>query len=83
MWIVAWIICAATTLKFGYLPGKQRPDEPWLVLGMPGWVFFGVIVPWLVLICVTVWFAAFYLKDDEPIVDEAPASPPDTEAADG
>lgn len=81
VWIVAWIICAAVTFRFGYLPPDQRPDEPWLVLGMPGWVLFGVIIPWLVLICLTVWFAAVYLKDDEPIVDEVHAEAHSKEAS--
>ena len=71
VWIFAWIFCAAFTYKFGYPPPEQRPDEPWLVLGMPGWALFGIIIPWLILICVTVWFAAAFLKEDEPILDEA------------
>jgi len=82
VWIGAWIVCATVTARFGYLPPDQRPDEPWLVLGMPGWVLFGVIIPWLVLICLTVWFAAVYLKDDEPIVDESTPSKQDKEASD-
>ena len=66
VWIVAWIVCATVAWKFGYLPPDQRPDDPWLMLGMPGWVAFGVFLPWLALISITIWFASKYLKDDEP-----------------
>ncbi len=79
VWIAAWVVCATIALKFGYLPPEQRPDEPWLILGMPGWVFFGVIIPWLILIGLTVWFAAAYIKDDEPC-DPFPESKADTAA---
>ncbi len=82
VWIAAWVLCAAVTARFGYLPPDRRPDEPWLVLGIPGWVLFGVIIPWLVLICLTVWFAAVYLKEDEPIPDEAPVRSNSKEASD-
>lgn len=68
-WILAWVFCAGIAFKFGYLPPDQRPDEPWLVLGMPGWVALGLFLPWLILICVTIWFALYHLKDDEPYQD--------------
>ena len=36
---------------------------------MPGWVVVGVFTPWLLLIALTIWFAKYYIKDDEPLVE--------------
>jgi hypothetical protein len=36
-----------------------------LGLGIPDWVFYGLIVPWLVCIAITFWFCLFYFADDD------------------
>lgn len=36
-----------------------------LVMGMPSWVFWGVILPWAVAALFTVWFAIFFMKDHQ------------------
>lgn len=34
-------------------------------LGIPDWVFYGIVVPWLVCIVATFWFCFFlYVEDD-------------------
>ena len=66
-WIVALVFCGGWIGYFGYIPSSDRPDTPSLVLGIPSWVVWGLLVPWLVLILVTWFFAAFVLKDDEPL----------------
>ncbi len=32
--------------------------------GIPDWIFYGVIAPWLLCIVVTFWFVLFYFQDD-------------------
>ncbi len=66
-WISALVFCGGWIGYFGYIPTSDRPDIPPLVLGIPSWVVWGLLVPWLVLILVTWFFAAFVLKDDEPL----------------
>ncbi len=58
LWSVGF--CAA----FGY----DKPADGAtirLVMGMPWWVFWGVIVPWGVASLFTFWFAIFFMKDHD------------------
>ncbi len=55
----------AVCYAMGYLPaGAERPDID-LVLGMPGWAFWGILIPWVVVDVVAVWFCFFYMVDDD------------------
>lgn len=36
-----------------------------LGLGIPDWVFYGVVVPWLCCILATMWFCLFYFVEDD------------------
>lgn len=54
----AWTIVACYIL--GYLPAKVT-----FVFGMPTWVLWGVIVPWITAAIVNSLFAIFVLADDE------------------
>jgi hypothetical protein len=69
VWCVGLVWVVGSILMFGYVPEAERPAEPELILGMPSWVFWGLVVPWVVLIFVTWGFARFVLKDDEPYMD--------------
>ncbi len=78
VWFASLLFVAGWIGVYGYLPESSRPDEPTLVLGIPSWAFWGLFVPWLVLVPVTWFFAAVVLKDDEPILpwpdgDDEPA----------
>ena len=44
------------------------------ILGMPSWVFWGVLVPWLVCAVFTFWFAGFFMADDDLGKDHTPSS---------
>lgn len=48
------------------------------VLGVPDWVMFGVLVPWLVFLLVTVLFLFFVYRDE----DLEPPAGPSPEGAD-
>ena len=66
VWIVSLFYCVGTIVSLGYPASEDRPDVPNLIFGMPAWVFWGLWLPWLVLIGITWWFALRVLKDDEP-----------------
>ena len=66
-WVITALYIAMMCGRYGYIPVEDRPDTPFLVMGIPGWVVIGVFAPWIVLIFVTWWFALFVLKDDEPL----------------
>ena len=72
-WALSTIYCCIYCYFFGY----QRPGNPLGVedirpiLGMPSWVFWGVMAPWAACTAFIVWFAGFYMADDDLGVDHA------------
>ena len=65
-WLISLLVVGGVIGWLGYQPPSNRPEVPMLVWGMPAWVFWGLLVPWLLLIGVAWWFAVYFLKDDEP-----------------
>ncbi|HJN07888.1 MAG TPA: DUF997 family protein [Pirellulaceae bacterium] len=67
--VVALTVSSVILYTQGYVPPEQRPEQPSLILGIPAWVMWGLVVPWLATIVVTWLFAMFLMKDDEPYVE--------------
>ena len=67
--VIAGFVICGLCISLGYVAPIDRPETPDLLLGIPSWVVYGLVIPWLVLILVTWWFAWFMLKDDEPYMD--------------
>ncbi len=62
----AWVVALLWAVPCCYLLGYNRtPDEITTVLGIPSWVFWGVLAPWLVADAFTIWFCAFVMVDDD------------------
>ena len=62
--LLAWAVCLVWTVGYSTWAGT-RPGEIDLVLGIPGWVFWGVAAPWLSATAFSVWFSLFYMADDD------------------
>jgi hypothetical protein len=64
--LIAFAVCLVWSVGWCYLWGYDEPAEGQVakVLGMPSWVFWGVLVPWLAADVFGVWFCFFYLADD-------------------
>ena len=56
----------AWTAGWCYLNGYNRPtgSEISKVLGMPSWVFWGVLVPWISADVFIMWYTFFFMADD-------------------
>ena len=67
--VVALTVSSVVLYTQGYVEPAQRPEQPNLILGIPAWVMWGLVVPWIATIGVTWLFAAFFMKDDEPYVE--------------
>ncbi len=66
-WIIllAWVVCLVWTVGYSWFAGYgQAGDDVQLILGMPAWVVWGVLVPWLSATVFSVVFALFYMSDD-------------------
>jgi hypothetical protein len=74
VWFAAMTYCCAYCYVFGYIraghPLGAADVHP--ILGMPSWVFWGIIVPWAVCALFTFWFAGFVMADDELGKDHTP-----------
>ena len=73
VWLAATTYCCAYSYWFGYdRPGRVLGlDDVRPVWGVPSWVFWGFLVPWLVCGLFTFWFAGFYMADDDLGSDHA------------
>ena len=74
--LVAFAACLVWSVGCCYLLGYHDPAEGELstVLGIPSWVFWGVVVPWLAADVFGFWFCFCFAADD-PLgesEDEAP-----------
>jgi hypothetical protein len=36
-----------------------------LGLGIPDWVFYGIVIPWALCVVITFWFCLFYYVEDD------------------
>src|SRR5688500_2395748 len=79
--IVFWFLALFWTLGYCYLRGYQHAPDSWVVraglaepataapprvvLGMPSWVTYGILAPWLVCSIVTVLFGMYGIADDD------------------
>jgi hypothetical protein len=73
--MAAFVVCMAWSVPWCYMHGYGLPaDEPvQTTLGIPSWIFSGVIVPWILANIFTIWFCMCYmaldpLDEDEPDV---------------
>ena len=69
------------TIGYASFFGYSRPvlDKPRLMLGMPLWVFWGVVVPWIGTAVLTVGFALFVIRDDDDDLVELKCNALDSE----
>lgn len=81
------------TMVVSYLLGYRTPSpeeaiEPSVIWGIPVWVFWGILVPWMAIDIVAIWFCFYYMRDEPPVCSElqtpsVAAMPPATIQANG
>ncbi len=69
--LLVWVAALLWTVPYCYINGYlDKPDEfrsenLELVLGMPSWVFWGIVVPWMASNLVTMIFCFGFMKNDD------------------
>jgi hypothetical protein len=64
--LVAWAVCLMWTVTYCYCFGYYVAGEAIVMtLGMPSWVFWGVLVPWFLATVFSIWFGLCYMADDD------------------
>jgi hypothetical protein len=65
MFVVAvWAVALVWTLSVSFWRGLD-PDPKDLHYGIPGWVWLGVLLPWLICTLVTIYFCLHIVSDDD------------------
>jgi hypothetical protein len=74
VWLAATTYCCAYSYFAGYNhPGQVLgPQDVRPILGVPSWVFWGIMAPWLICGIFTFWFAGFFMRDDDLGKDHTP-----------
>jgi hypothetical protein len=61
-----WAAALVWSVGSGYLLGYRRnAADLSLILGLPDWVFWAVVLPWGLALLFTVWFCFAYMADDD------------------
>jgi hypothetical protein len=64
--LAAWACCLFWTVGYYRLAGFDLGAEDVnLTFGMPSWVFYGVLLPWIVATVFSVGFSLFVMRDDD------------------
>ena len=72
-------IFGCVVLMVSFQLGARDVEDPGylkLVFGLPHWIFWGVVLPWLAANLVTAWFCFGYMQNDE-LADESPMNQED------
>jgi hypothetical protein len=78
---LVWLLALVWTVGWCWLRGYPHPSDSWLVtsglamarpaqdatnvLGFPGWVFYGIMLPWVACTLFTVVYALWGMPDDD------------------
>jgi hypothetical protein len=79
--LLVWAASFAWTVPYCYFNGYDAPGDLaqlQLVLGMPAWVFWGILVPWIVFGVIAILLCLYFIQDDdlEPAASQG-REPPD------
>jgi hypothetical protein len=73
---VLWVASCAWTVGYYALHGFGRRAAAQLVWGLPAWVLWGIVAPWMVCLAATVWFSLWGMRDEDLGQDQAPPGTP-------
>lgn len=83
--LLVWVAFAVWVIGVSWWLGREPVADPEAiatVLGMPGWVFWGVALPWLAANAFTFWFCFGFMAEDsldEAVEEDAWRDAPDAE----
>ena len=69
-----WAVSFAYSVTYSYLTGYPTDDNHQVTypygLGIPDWIFWGVVVPWAICILLTIIFCQFIYVEEDLGVDQ-------------
>jgi hypothetical protein len=74
--ILFWALAMAYTVGYYYEFGYNRPaDDVRFIFGIPDWVLWGVLVPWLACTIISSLFAKYVMQDADIGEEESSGEP--------
>ncbi len=66
MILLAFVVCLVWSISWCYSFGYSAAESGSVtsVMGIPSWVFWGVMVPWLAADVFAFWFCFYFMVDD-------------------
>lgn len=81
--LASWAAFLVWTVGYSAVRGYGREIEDLeAILGMPDWIFWGVLIPWLAATGFSCWFGLAFMEDD-PADGDRGAGPVPGSAGDG
>ena len=77
--LLAWAVSLGWSIGYCSLRGYQSDAPLSMVLGIPAWVFWGIVVPWIVASVFTFYYSLVRMKDDS-LDGDPPSSEADSSA---
>ena len=67
IWIlVIWAAFALWVLGYaGFYAYPKDPSTMGLTFGLPAWVVWGIVLPWILSTVTTIWFCLFVMEDHD------------------
>ncbi|MGE0607989.1 MAG: hypothetical protein AB7O62_12915 [Pirellulales bacterium] len=62
-WLVALAWTVGYCVRYGYITNGYDVSQMKLVLGIPDWIFWGILTPWFTCYLFSNWFCLIYMKD--------------------
>lgn len=69
--LAVWLTACVWVVGYAILNAYRVESPPTLVLGMPSWVFWGIIVPWFACLAAIIYAAFWGIRDEELGEDHA------------
>lgn len=70
--MVVWAVALLWSVVGSYVTGYGRDaGQVTLILGIPDWVFWNVVVPWGLCLVFSVWYCFRFMADDDLGEDQA------------
>ncbi|HEV2947663.1 MAG TPA: DUF997 family protein [Gemmataceae bacterium] len=64
--MAVWAACLIWSMTVGYFMGYRRSAaDISLILGIPDWIFWSVVLPWALCLAFSVWFCFAFMADDD------------------
>lgn len=64
--VTLWLLAVVYSVSVCYWLGYNRPAADLrFIAGIPTWVLYGIVAPWLICTIVSAWYSFFFAADED------------------